>query len=178
MIGPAARARWTGLALYVLMAFVLLFLRLLPVSPGAIGLPGPNLLLALTLAWMLRRPDQVPALAIAAVTLVEDLVLMRPPGLWAAVVLLGSEAARNREARWREAGFVVEWLRVSMLMGAMMLANRVVSVLFLLPVPPLGMILLQLIATIAAYPAVVLFGRLCLGMRRMSIAEAERLGYR
>src|SRR5690606_35781377 len=65
MIGPAARARLTGLALYVLMAFILLFLRLLPVSPGAISWPGPNLLLALTLAWVLRRPDQVPALAIA-----------------------------------------------------------------------------------------------------------------
>ncbi len=178
MIGPAARARLTGLALYVLMAFILLFLRLLPVSPGAISWPGPNLLLALTLAWVLRRPDQVPALAIALVTLVEDLVLLRPPGLWAAVMLLGSEAARNREARWRELGFVVEWLRVSMLMGAMMLANRTITIMVLLPVPPLGMVLLQLIATIAAYPAVVLFGRLCLGLRRMSMAEADRLGYR
>lgn len=178
MISPATRARLSGLVLYVLVALVLLFLRLLPVSPGAIGWPGPNWLLALTLAWVLRRPEQVPALAIALVALVEDLVLMRPPGLWAAVMLLGSEAARNREMRWREQGFVVEWLKVSILMGAMMLANRITSALFLLPVPPLGMILLQLIATVAAYPVAVLFGRLCLGMRRMSLAEADRLGYR
>lgn len=178
MIGPAARARLTGLALYVLMACILLFLRLLPINPGAIAWPGPNLLLALTLAWVLRRPDQVPASVIALVTLVEDLVLLRPPGLWAAVMLLGSEAARNREARWRELGFVLEWLRVAMLMGAMLLANRIVSVVFLLPVPPLGMMMLQLIATVAAYPAVVLFGRLGLGLRRMSVVEADRLGYR
>lgn len=178
MIGPGLRTRLWGAALYLLMAFLLLFYRLLPIAPGAIGWPGPNWLLALTLAWVLRRPEQVPALAIALVALVEDLVLMRPPGLWAAVMLLGAEAARNREARWREQGFMVEWLRVSVLMGAMMLANRVASILFLLPVPPLGMILLQLIATIAAYPVVMLFGRAVLGLRRMDPVEAERLGYR
>lgn len=178
MIGLATRARLSGLVLYVLIALVLLFVRLLPVSPGGIGWPGPDWLLALTLAWVLRRPQQVPAFAIALVALVEDLVLLRPPGLWAALMLLGSEAARNREARWREQGFVIEWLKVSMLMGAMMLANRITSALFLLPVPPLGMTLLQLIATAAAYPVAVLFGRLCLGLRRISPAEADRLGHR
>ena len=178
MIGPGLRARLWGAALYLLMAFLLLFYRLLPIAPGGIGWPGPNWLLALTLAWVLRRPDQLPAPLIAGVVLVEDLVLMRPPGLWAAVVLLGAEAARKREARWREQGFMVEWLWVSGLMGMMMLANRVASILFLLPVPPLGMVLMQLIATVAAYPVTVLFSRVVLGLRRMGPVEADRLGYR
>lgn len=178
MIGPGLRARLGGAALYLLMAFLLLFYRLLPIAPGSIGWPGPNWLLGLTLAWVLRRPDQLPGPLIAAVVLVEDLVLMRPPGLWAAVMLLGAEAARKREARWREQGFMVEWLRVSGLMGVMMLANRVASILFLLPVPPLGMVLMQLIATVAAYPVTVLFSRVVLGLCRMGPVEADRLGYR
>lgn len=178
MIEPATRSRLFGLALYLLAAFVLLLVRLMPIYPGATGWPGPDLLQALTLAWVLRRPDQLPALAIVLAVLVEDLVLMRPPGLWAAVMLLGSEAARNREARWREQGFMVEWMRVSVLMGVMMLAARLVQIVVMMPVPPLGMVLLQLIATIAAYPLTVLAARSLLGLRRMSAAEAERLGWR
>lgn len=178
MMGPASRSRLVGLGLYLLMAFVLLFLRLVPVGSGAIAWPGPDLTLALTMVWIMRRPDQIPALAVAFVALVEDLVLMRPPGLWAAVMLLGSEAARSRKPRWREQGFMVEWVRMSMLMGVMVLAARVAQIVVMLPVPPLGIVLLKLIATIAAYPAVALFGRLVLGLRRMTPAEAERLAYR
>lgn len=178
MIGPGLRARLIGLALYLLAGLALLLMRLLPVNPGAIGWPGPDWLMALTLAWVLRRPEQVPAAVIAAVVLVEDLLLMRPPGLGAVLMLLGTEAARNREARWRDQGFMVEWLRVAVLMGGMMLADRVASILFILPVPPLGLAALHLIATVAAYPVVVLFGRLLLGLRPMTTAEAERLGYR
>lgn len=178
MIGARPRARLTGLLLYLLAAFILLFLRLMPVAPGTTAWPGPDLFLALTMAWIMRRPDQVPAPAVAVATLVEDLVLLRPPGLWAAIMLLGSEAVRNRGARWREQGFMIEWFQISMVMGLMMLAGRVAQIMVMLPVPPLGMVLLQLIATIAAYPAVVLVGRTVLGLRRISPTEAERLGYR
>ena len=41
--------------------------------------PGPDLIaVRLTLAWVLRRPDYVPALLIALVVLVEDLLLHAP----------------------------------------------------------------------------------------------------
>lgn len=176
MISPLTRARLAGLATYLLAAFALLFWRLMPVSPGGIGWPGPDLLLALTMMWIMRRPDQLPALAVAITALIEDLVLMRPPGLWAGIMLLGSEAARNRRSRWREHGFMIEWLRVSVLMGMMMLAARIAQIMVMLPVPPLGMVLMQLIATILAYPAVALFGRMIPGLSRVSAAEAERLG--
>ncbi|NCU20454.1 rod shape-determining protein MreD, partial [Candidatus Falkowbacteria bacterium] len=59
MIDPITRQQLWHIALYLAIAAVLLFLRLLPISPGTGGLPGPDLMLALTLAWVLRRPDYV-----------------------------------------------------------------------------------------------------------------------
>lgn len=175
MIGRPTRRRLLGTALYLGCAAVVLFLRLLPLAPGRVPWPGPDLILCLTFAWVLRRPDQVPALAIAAVVLVEDLLLSRPIGLWAAMVVIGSEVARGRQARWRTQPFVVEWLRVAVLMALLTGAARLAMLLVLLPVPPLGQVLLQLLASIAAYPLVVLAGAM-LGLRRAMPGEAEGMG--
>ena len=67
MVDPLTTRRLAHRALYVALAAVILFLRLLPVNPMAHGIPGPDLMLAFTLAWVLRRPDFVPALLIVAV---------------------------------------------------------------------------------------------------------------
>lgn len=162
--GP--RGRMAGAAVFVLCMAMLLFLRLLPLSGGLVGWPGPDLGLCLTFAWLLRRPDLLAAPVIALVFLFEDAMLLRPIGLWAVIVLLGSEAARLREARWRDQPFMVEWLRVAILIGAMMMCYRVLSLLFLLPVAGLGQVILQFLATLLAYPPVVLAARWLIGLRR------------
>jgi rod shape-determining protein MreD len=110
--------------------------------------------------------------------LIEDILLMRPIGLWAAIVLTGAEAARLREFRWRDQPFMVEWLRVGLLIGAMMLGYRMVQILFLLPVPALGQVILQFLATISAYPVVVATAQWLFGLRRVSAAEADMIRYR
>lgn len=166
-----------GTALFCAAAAVLLFLRLLPLSAGTVRLPGPDLALCLVLAWVLRRPDQLAAPVIAVVFVLQDIVLFQPLGLWAVIVLAGTEALRLREARWRDQPFVVEWLRVSLLIGMMMLGYRILQVLFMLPVPALGQVILHFIATVAAYPAVVLAARLVFGLRRITPVEAEQLRF-
>lgn len=176
MIAGATRRRLAGLAVYAAIAVLLLFLRLLPLAPGRVPWPGPDLILCLTLAWVLRRPDQVPALLVAAVVLAEDLLLTRPIGLWAAVMVVGSEVARAREARWRAQPFVVEWFRVAVLMALMMLAARLAMLVVLLPVPPLGQVVLQWLASCAAYPLVVLAGAMLMGLRRAAPGRAEGMG--
>lgn len=177
MIQPATKVRLRGSALYMLSALILMFFKLLPLNPGTIIWPGPDLMLALTLAWVLRRPDQLPALVIVITMLVGDLVLLRPLGLWTALVLMGSEAARSREVRWRDQSFPMEWLRAATLVTMIMLGQHLVMLVFLLEVPPFGMLVLHLVATVIAYPLVVLFSRYILGLRKMSLAEAGRLGY-
>ena len=58
------------------------------------------------------------------------------------------------------------------LMGLMMLGDRLMMLLFMLPVPALGPALLQWLATVIAYPLVVGLVRI-LGVRRLSAAELE-----
>lgn len=166
-----------GTALFCGAMAVLLFLRLLPLSAGSVGMPGPDLGLCLTLAWVLRRPDQLAAPVIALVFVLQDILLFHPLGLWAAVVVVGSETARLRESRWRDAPFMIEWLRIAILVGLMMLAYRILQVLFMMPVPALGQTILHLIATVAAYPLVVLGARLLIGLRRVSPADAEQMRF-
>ncbi|MDO5529022.1 MAG: rod shape-determining protein MreD [Paracoccus sp. (in: a-proteobacteria)] len=173
---PLTRARAMGLALFLALALFLTLIRLIPLSPGAIPRPGPELSLCLAIAWILRRPDQIPALAVAGIFLLEDILLMRPPGLWALLVLLASEQLRHRWVRWRDQAFVFEWLRASGLIVLLIVAYRVIMAMFLLPVPSMTGLALQIIATIAAYPAVVLFARLVLRLRPVSQAELERAG--
>lgn len=164
-----------GTVLFCAAMAVLLFLRLLPLSAGAVRLPGPDLGLCLVLAWVQRRPDQLAAPVIVLVFAVQDIILFHPLGLWPAIVLLGTEAARLREARWRDAPFMVEWLRVAVLIGMMLLTYRIVQVLFMMPVPALGQVILHYIATVAAYPLVILAARVLVGLRRISPVEAEQM---
>lgn len=166
-----------GSGLFILCQLVILFVRLLPLWAGQIGQPGPDLALCLLFAWLIRRPDQLAAVAIAGVFLLEDILLMRPLGLWAAIILLASEYVRSRETRWRDQQFMFEWLRVSIMIGMMMMGYRVMQIGFLLPVPSLAKLALQYILTVGFYPLVVLVSRWLLGLRRISAAEAEMMRY-
>lgn len=171
MIQLPSRSFLTGTAVFLLSAGILLFLRLLPLKGGIMGWPGPDMTLALILAWVLRRPDQLSAPVIVVAVLIEDVLLMRPLGLWTVFVLLGSEAARLREHRWRDQPFMVEWLRVAILIGLMMLGNRLVQILFMLPVSALGQVILQYLATVLVYPCVIFVARWLVGLRRSGHGE-------
>ncbi|CAM3104054.1 rod shape-determining protein MreD [Paracoccus nototheniae] len=171
MIQAPSRSFVLGTLAFLASVWVLLFLRLLPLSEGIMGWPGPDLGLALIFAWVLRRPDQLAAPVIVLAVLIEDVLLMRPLGLWAAIVLIGSEAARLREPRWRDQPFMVEWLRTGILIGVMMLGYRLAQILFMLPVAALGQVILQYLATVAAYPLVVFGARWLIGLRRSGHGE-------
>ena len=175
MIDAARRQRVIGQVLFLFFYGAVLFWRLVPLAPGQVIWPGPDFTLCLVLIWVLRRPEQIPVLTVALAFLIEDIMLMRPIGLWAAIVVLGTEAARKREPRWRELPFMVEWLRVAILMAIMMGANRFAMALFFLPLPALGQVILQYIATVIAYPLLsALLGWLC-GLPRNRAENDTRL---
>ena len=169
---------WSHRLLFVAVAVALLFLRLLPLGSLAGNWPGPDLLFCLTLVWVLRRPDCVPALLMAGVLLLEDMLLMRPPGLWAAMVVLSAEFLRSRVALTREVTFLVEWLLVAGVMLAATLGFRLVMALVMLPQASLGQALVQTLATILCYPAVVVASRLAFGIRKPATGETDAYGRR
>ena len=146
---------WRMCALYLAASATIVFGALLPLGPGAGRLPGPDLLVLLAFAWVLRRPDHVPVLALAAVMFVADLLTMRPPGLWAMMMLIGVEATRGRTGTWSDMPFLVEWAVVSAVLAAMHLAYAIGLAVFFVDQPPIGQTLIRLIATICFYPAVV-----------------------
>jgi rod shape-determining protein MreD len=169
---------WAYRALFAVLALALLFLRLLPLGSAAGTWPGPDLLMCLTFAWVLRRPDYVPLVLIALVVLLEDLMLMRPPGLWAALMVLGAEFLRNRTALSRELSFVVEWVLVAGVMAAVAMGNRLVLAVTMLDQASLGQTIIQLVASILCYPVVVFLSRLAFGVRKPAAGEIDAYGRR
>jgi rod shape-determining protein MreD len=163
------------IALYLSMAALMLFMRLLPLGSQT-ALPGPDLFLALTCAWVLRRPDYVPVLAIATAFLVEDFLLGRLPGLWALIVVLGTEFLRARRSVMRDVGFLLEWALVTGVLFAMLLGGRLLTAILMAPQPSLGLSLVQLLATIIAFPVVVAVSHWVFGVRKPATGEVDRLG--
>lgn len=171
-------ALWLHRLLFLAVAFVLIFLKLLPLNDAAGNLPGPDLLLCLIFAWTVRRPDYLPVLMIAGVVLLEDMLLMRPPGLWTALVILASEFIRSRVALTRELSFGVEWLLVAGLMLALMVAQRVAYGVAFLPQPGLGFVLVQTNWSIFAYPFIVALSRYGLDLHKPAMGEVDAYGRR
>ena len=163
------------LGLYLLIAAFIVMGRILPLSNGD-GFPVPDLLLGLTLAWLLRRAAHVPALAIALVFLIEGLFVMRPPGLWALAVLLGSEFLRRREAVVREMNLLLEWAMVASVMLAMTLAYRLALVIVMVPRDPLDLSVAKLAVTILTYPLMVWLLQTVLRVRKPATGEVDELG--
>ncbi len=164
------------LALFLLFFALTLFFRLLPLNTGTQGLPGPNLMLCLTMAWVLRRPAHLPAPMIGLVFLVEDLFTLRPPGLWALAVLAGTEFLRRRHAVAREITLPLEWAMVSAVMLAMLVAYRLVLAIVMVPQPPLDLSLIGLAFTVLCYPAVVVVLHYGLRIRKPAPGEVDELG--
>jgi rod shape-determining protein MreD len=159
-MGDAATFRlWGFRALYLAAVMALLFALLLPVRVEAGRLPGPDAILALTIAWALRQPEHLPIVLVAGAMLVVDLLLMRPPGLMAALAVVAVEVVRAREAQWRDLPLPLEWLIAASLIVGVLALNALLLAVFFVPQPALGLTLIRLILTAAAYPVAALVVR-------------------
>lgn len=178
MVDPLRVTLWFYRGLFLALALVLVFAKLLPLGSLAGTWPGPDLLVCLIFAWLLRRPDYLPVMLICAVVLVEDFLLMRPPGLWAVVVILGTEFLRSRVGLTRELSFAAEWALVAAVMVAMLLAYRMVFVVTFVPQPAFGFALLQTLWSILCYPFVVAGSRFAFDLRKPAMGEVDAYGRR
>ena len=170
--------------IYVALWLGLIFLHLLPIDaarPSPLSAPsfleriwtGPDLHLAITFAWVLRRPEYVPPLLVAVTFLMSDLLLQRPPGLWAALALLGSEALRSRAPGLRDLTFPVEWLNVATMTLALFLGYRIILGVMMIETGPLSPTLMQALVTIAVYPVVVALSQLLFGVRKLAPGDID-----
>ncbi len=178
MVDPLTRARMMHRALFAAIALLTLFIRLLPLSPGTSGYIGPDLVLAMSLAWLLRRPDFLPAWLIVLVTVVEDLFFLRPLGLWPLIVLLTTEFLRKRESEMRGLPFYVEMLIVGGVLLGMVAVKHFLLFLTVTPQPPFGRELVHALATWAVYPLVVGVSAVLLGLNRPAPGQFDKFGQR
>lgn len=197
MVDPRTATRIGYRTLYVGLVALVLFYRLLPLSalPAPWPLPefilvkmpqwmmpdqwpGADMLLCLTVVWVLRRPDFIPAFILVPIFLMDDLLSMRPPGLWAAIVLMGTEFLRARETATRDLPFLGEWMMAGVVIAAMTLTYRFVHAVFMIPQVSLGATLLCMVATIAAYPFLAYAMQLVFGLRRAATGEVDAFGHR
>jgi rod shape-determining protein MreD len=139
---------------------------------------GPDLLIAFAFAWSLRRPEYVPTILLAVLFLLSDLLLQRPPGLWALLALLTCENLKGRGRSLRDSTFGAEWVAVAAVLTCILLVNRIVLSVLLVAPPDLRLSLLELGATILIYPLVVLVTRTFMGVRRAAPGELDALGGR
>lgn len=185
------------IALYLGIAAAVTFYRFLPLGGYDTGggfdldgatdvaqglrlqdIPAPDLLLCLTLAWVVRRPDLLPAPVIALYFFIEDILLLRPPGLWALIVLIASEALRARSERLRDNPFWMEYAQLAGLFLVMFFANRAVLAIVMAPQAPLDLSLMQFAATVLAYPVVVAMSHYVFRLRKPATGELDALGQR
>jgi len=166
---------WAMRLVYAGLCLMLIFLHLLPLDTVPRGWAGPDLVLALTCAWVIRRPDFVPVLLIAALFLLMDLLYQMPPGLWAALAVVGTEALRRRAPALRDLTFAAEWFTVAVILSAMTVGNQLVLALLLVDRPPLGLYLMQLLMTLACYPVVAYMSQIAFGVRKQAPGDVDAM---
>ena len=164
---------WSFRIGYVVMALGYISYQLLPLGPADGLLVAPDLLLALTIAWLLRQPTVVPIGLIVLVFLMADFLLQRPPGLLTAIVLLVTEFLKFRRIPMTEFNFLIEWSWVAGAVLAITVFERVALWVLLAPQTSLGLALVHALTTVAVYPIIVLISRYILGLHRSGPADAE-----
>ncbi len=169
---------WLGRAKFLACAAVLLFIALVPVNASPQLIPGPDLLFGLILAIVLRRPEFAPFWLLAPVLFLSDILQMRPPGLWALIVILAAEFTRAQEYRFRDLAFPVEWALVAGVMFAAMSANHLILFLTLAAQSSFGAVMLHYLVTVLTYPLVSFICYFILQIRKVTPDVAIRFGRR
>ncbi len=167
---------WIKRGVFLGVAFLIIVADLVPLDMRPDAWAAPDLLLLAALAWVVRKPNYAPVLVIAAVFLLADLLFLRPPGLWAALVVILSETIRRQNREFRDMPLLVEWGTIAAGIVAITLINRLVLAIVVSPQAPLGLTLIEMIATILAYPVVVLVAHFIFGVSRVAPGEVGSKG--
>lgn len=159
--------------LYIGLAVLVLFVQLLPLETEPRRWAAPDLMMCLAYAWVLRRPDAVPPLLVGAVLLLFDFMLQRPPGLWAAFVVIGLEVLRSRAIFMRGGSFILEWFTVIVVLGLLVMAHRLALMIFVMEPAPLTLDASLFLSTSFAYPPLVAASHFLFGVRKAAPGEYD-----
>ncbi len=129
---------WLQWALYVLVSLLAILFPLLPLGMDGAQPVLPDLFYVITAVWVVRRPESAPFLLVAALALVADFLLTRPPGLWALMTLLGVEFLRGQREVMRDRVYLNEWFTGAAVFAVMLMLNGLILTVALVPTPDTG----------------------------------------
>jgi len=165
---------WYFRTLLVLLIGVITFVLMLPLSTLPVAFPGPDVALVLVFAWVLRRPEYVPAPVVAVVFFLIDMLFQNPPGLRAALVVLGLEFLRRR-AGANDRPFLVEWGLVVGVLAAILLAERLVLSILLVEQVSFGKAVIRFLMSALIYPLIAGITVFVFRVRQVMPGEADAL---
>ena len=155
MRGDTTTSIWMGRALFAGLCMFCIIAAKIPLGLPADAALMPDLFFVLVVAWVIRSPRTATLPLIAAMALLADVLLMRPVGLAAILVVLTSEYFRAQRFSIREQMFVVEWLFFVILYAGQMGLYIFVLAISFSEAPPLGLAMKFIGITALAYPIVV-----------------------
>lgn len=162
-------------ALFALAVTAIVFVRLLPLGAVPASLPGPDLILCLVVAWAIRRPDLLPLWALVPVLFMSDLLLMRPPGLHTALVVIVAEALRSHHARLQTLPLGWEIVLAGLISVSVSGAHWLVLALLAVDQHDLWITLSQAPINAVAYPFAILICHGLLGLRKRPAPRGRSL---
>lgn len=175
---PTNSRRWFEVVLFVIMGFVAIGLPLIPMGLAANSVAFPDVMFALFAAWVIRRPMSAPIVGIVFLGVLADAMMMRPLGLWALVLFVGTEVLRVSERAFRDIPFVLEWLYVSGLFALMLMLQNLLLFASFDSVYGFTDVIWHWVRTVAAYPVVVAILHWGLHIRAIKKDNRpNRLGY-
>ena len=127
-----------------------------PIFLFPIPIPSPDLIYCFAVAWIVRRPDYVPTIAIIIAALTIELLLFNSPGLWSAFLLLMTEYFRMNATQIRILPFLNEWAIISLIYAIVQAAYLLILTILFEPSATIQAAILYLLATVIAYPIVVM----------------------
>ncbi len=146
---------WVEIFLFALCCFVAIITPMLPMGLAADSTAFPDILYCLIVAWVIRRPATAPMILVVFLALLADAMLMRPIGLWAVMLLIGTEVLRVGERTFRDIPFLLEWLYVSGLLVLLVLLQNLLLFASFSDVPAGSTSFWHVLRTIAVYPLIV-----------------------
>ncbi len=158
---------WLMRTAFAMLVLFILFVHLLPLqTKPPVHFAPPDMLMLFAFAWSVRRPELVPSLLLATLFLLADLLLQRPPGLWALLLLLASERLKTQSLSLRDAGFFTECLSVGAMILSVFVGYRVILALLIVDLPPLGIWIVHAVMTLLFYPFAVFVTHWVMGVRK------------
>ena len=176
MVDPITSRRLAYRSLFLVLCGSLIFIKLLPLSTMPSSFPSPDLLFVFTAVWIMRRPNFAPVWLIVPLALLADFLFLRPPGLWAAISLVGYEFLRNKRLGPSEIPVIGEIPLAAGCFVVMFVVYAVVLMTFGVPTPGFLPSVFHILMTIAVYPIAIVVTHFIFRVRRQRPGDLDDEG--